>query len=333
MVAGVSEETARFHRWHVCLGWVACVGALWGCGSDAVRPAWNVRFEQPSDRDRAVLVENTILEEGCSGAQVVDGGRVFVVRGEAVSGAPPELSPGRYGFRARARASDCSVVAEGCVTVELPRQEPIVVSMQPVARPSPCPGACDGAGWCMGEPGYRGPSGRDSGAGRSDAGSPDASEREAGAGCGPCAVQDASGRCDGSAREGAACAGPGGAPGICRAGACGTGCWDGSGWQPGDRDVACGRGGVACRSCGPCERCGADGGCEPVSDGTNCTDATSGAGKCLGGACCVGCVSGEGACVPISSQDFSACGIEGASCMSCPGTQVCCRGVCKESCS
>ncbi len=326
-VGDVCDREAMRRTWSGLFGLASCAVVFAGCGPDQAHPAWRVRFERDADRDRASVVEVAILSGGCEGPAEY---KVLLARGERATEDPPPLRAGRYGFRARARARDCSVVAEGCTAVPLPREEPIEVSMQPASRPRVC-SACDGEGRCPGEPGYRGSgSSEDGGAGRLDG---SGGGTDAGTGCGPCAARDASGRCDGASREGAACVGAGGAPGICRAGTCGAGCWDGSAWRDGTDVDACGRGGLACRSCGPCEQCGASGACEPVTDGTDCRDATNTQGKCLAGRCCTGCVNERGACVPPMAQDFGGCGLGGGTCAMCDVGQTCCSGVCRGSCS
>ena len=97
--------------------------------------------------------------------------------------------------------------------------------------------------------------------------------------------------------DGSACL-SGGAEGVCHAGACCTGCWDGSACQAGTSISACGRAGGACASCVDGNGCTTDtctaGVCSnpPVPAGTACEDglyctdgdACNGAGTCVAGA-------------------------------------------------
>ena len=311
---------------------VSALLVLSGCGSDAASLSWRVRFELDEDRDRAAAVEVTILRGGCSSGGLAEY-KELLGRGERPRNAPEPLGAGEYGFRARARDASCRIIAEGCRTVALPTDEAIVVVLQTGSSAAPaCPAdVCDGAGRCPGEWGYGGASGPDGGE-PADARPP---TTDGGGDCGPCRQRSAAGVCE-PMLDGASCS-EGGRTGTCRSGSCCTGCVDMGVCQPGDRAEACGAGGFACSRCGPCERCNADGDCEPVADMTDCTvDMTT--GKCLDGSCCTGCLiensMGVLRCVDLSAQDPGGCGRAGAMCMSCPGLQVCCNGMCQDgSCS
>ena len=295
-----------------------------------------MRFEQPQDRDRAATVEVAILRGGCSGGGLAEY-KELLGRGERPRHAPEPLRPGRYGFRARARDGSCRIVAEGCTAVSLPTEQTIVVVLQSGSSvPEACPAAqCDGAGRCPGERGYAGAVPRHDGGSGRDATAPPGPD--AATGCGPCAAPTASGGCEGASFEGHACS-EGGSTGVCRSGACCTGCVDGTGaCVAGDSDAACGQGGFSCRRCGPCERCGADGRYEPRADSTPCTVDGGTSGKCLSGTCCTGCLlrrdGGAAMCIPPGAQSYDACGLGGSACSACGGLDLCCHGVCQGSCS
>lgn len=171
---------------------------LVGCGQDPRRADWQVRFADPDLAERAAAVEVIVLAGGCDG-DVVDTQEVR--RGE--EGRRPErLAPGRYGFAARARDGDCRWFAAGCVEVELPTDEDVIVGVGASEEIAACePEACvDGV--CAGE-GDAGPLG-DAGPevdGGGDAGPPegeDAGPFDAG----PPPIPDA-----GCVSSGAACAG------------------------------------------------------------------------------------------------------------------------------
>lgn len=150
------------------------------------------------------------------------------------------------------------------------------------------------------------------------------------------------GACTHPARTGA-CTG-----GTCLGGACCTGCNDAGTCRTGDTNATCGLGGVDCTTCTPpadmcvggsCVECTRNGHCD---DGNECTDDScsdgtctisdrtgtceSGAGTCVSGMCCTGCVQ-SGTCEPGTSA--SACGTGGGACLSCTGeTGICDGGSC-----
>lgn len=88
----------------------------------------------------------------------------------------------------------------------------------------------------------------------------------------------------------------GGAPGLCRSGACCTGCWNGSSCQAGTSAGVCGAGGLVCASCADGNVCTNDvcsaGACSnpPAASGTACDDGQycTVSDGCNGGGACTG---------------------------------------------
>ena len=139
-----------------------------------------------------------------------------------------------------------------------------------------------------------------------------------------------------------ACTVSGGGDGFCNQGSCcpADSCIDGSG-QCQTIDVAhCGKPGGACQaqSCNDGNGCTSDscdastGSCvhAPLAPGSSCNDGNA-PGRCEGGACCLGCVSGGGACLAQGGQSLSACGSGGAACAACPAAPECQVELCSAS--
>lgn len=103
---------------------------------------------------------------------------------------------------------------------------------------------------------------------------------------------------------------------------CCPGCIDRDGrCRPGDTDAYCGTPGDRCDTCGTCSSC-AEGKCVQDGDGTSCTNGV--AGKCLSGACCVGCVK-NGTCYLNAADN---CGKAGGACTNCNDGKPCTADAC-----
>jgi hypothetical protein len=120
--------------------------------------------------------------------------------------------------------------------------------------------------------------------------------------------------------DGAACT-EGTATGICRAGACCTGCWDGLACQAGTGAAACGAGGAACAVCAdanPCtdEICTAGTCSNPVVPGRVCNDGLwcTSTDTCNSGGTCVGagarCSDGEACTTDVCNEETDTCSYE-----------------------
>jgi hypothetical protein len=93
---------------------------VWGCSGDALDLEWTISFADESLRTQAHLVEPFIVEGGCSGADAAAAIWSDTALASDMTGArPPSLSPGTYGFAARAHDIGCQWYAEGCEEVEL----------------------------------------------------------------------------------------------------------------------------------------------------------------------------------------------------------------------
>ncbi len=110
------------------------------CGDAPADAAWRFRFAEPALGNRAELVETEIRRGGC------DGETIFSTRVSptSVGAAAPELGPGRYGFRGRARDAKCEWFAEGCADAELPRKGAIEIVLDLAAFPFPDPSCIPG---------------------------------------------------------------------------------------------------------------------------------------------------------------------------------------------
>ena len=109
--------------------------------------------------------------------------------------------------------------------------------------------------------------------------------------------------------------------GLCYGGSCCTGCWDGSGCQPGSSSDKCGSEGTPCKTCEDNFSCTLDscesGACTsaPAAKGTPCTG-----GTCNEGQCCTGCWDGATCRGGISN---SYCGQAGVDCSPCTTSDPC----------
>lgn len=225
-----------------------------GC-EPAGRIGWEIAFADPTLGARAERVEGRILEGGCTSSSVRYAAEA--ARGETPP-MPPRLEAGRYGFEGRARDASCVEFAIGCVDVEVPAANgtTVVVTLAASTERALCPAAMCSSGSCSGLDAGA-PDAPASDAGPLDAPRDDVPGRDAGctldADCGEC-MTCTLGVCAPSA-GGESC---GAGAGLCRAGACCSGCWDGVACEVGDMAAACGAGGAACAICsGATPVCGA----------------------------------------------------------------------------
>lgn len=139
--------------------------SLAGCGGDPHALDWGFQFAEPALRARATVIEARILSGGCTGT-VVFTTEIPVTGAMSVATARPgELAAGRYGLSGSARDSACSIIAEGCLEVQLPAAadtRQIVTLTGATERPACDPGVCSN-GSCAGAGADGGP-GLDSGA-------------------------------------------------------------------------------------------------------------------------------------------------------------------------
>jgi len=157
-----------------------------GCGEDTRGLEWVIQTESDDLTARITFVEARIVDGGCAGDDDVYT-TSFALDGAAASMEPPELDPGNWGFSARAHDGDCRWIADGCVEVELPRDDDrVVVVLREIAGSAACPadecmdGICEGALPDAGPP-DAGPGD----AGPEDGGGMDAGPEDAGMVCDP----------------------------------------------------------------------------------------------------------------------------------------------------
>ncbi|MBX3272905.1 MAG: FG-GAP repeat protein [Sandaracinaceae bacterium] len=99
---------------------VTFLGCL-GC-APPVPLEWTVSLSDPSLCAGVVAYEARIERDGCGGEVVYQVTR-FRGASEALP-TPDRLSPGRWGFRVRARDADCRYVADRCIERQLPSDAP-----------------------------------------------------------------------------------------------------------------------------------------------------------------------------------------------------------------
>lgn len=83
---------------------------------------------------RIDAIEAEIVAGGCSSTSVIFETEIVVAASRATT--PPVLEAGTYGMRGRARDANCSVIGEGCVTVEVPVGDDVVVPLTALATPT-----------------------------------------------------------------------------------------------------------------------------------------------------------------------------------------------------
>ena len=194
-----------------------------GCGSEATRLEWVIRFADSEVQARAAVVVAEIRRGGCDGPVTYTA--ELAVAGGSMPAQPPELTQGRYGAVAQAYSTDCVVVAEACRVVDLPGDGgTLLVEMAEVTNGLAACAAevCNGLGHCAIDAGMID---EDGGTIETDAGPP------------PEECTD----------EGQPC--PSG--GTCRSGLCCNGCWNGSTCLGGQAPAACGEDGAMCSTCDP----------------------------------------------------------------------------------
>jgi hypothetical protein len=128
----------------------ACL-LTWGCSDETQDLAWAIEFADDGLRTRAVAVEAFILEGGCGATDSAEAIWSEEITPSATMGAaPPALSPGTWGFAARARDDACSWYALGCEEVELGGDQPTTVTtiMDAIPAEAICPASACMAGQC-----------------------------------------------------------------------------------------------------------------------------------------------------------------------------------------
>lgn len=188
-----------------------------------------------SARDQAVRVEVYLLES-CTAVTMGDRPNVaiastFVLRDGDGGAIGNDFDPGQYGLYAVAQDAGCAVIAAGCaaVTINIAAQDSLSVTV----------GAFSGAGCSVDEQCLI-----DTG----ECVGPDG-----GIGGGVCYAEPDETACTVDALEG-----------VCRVGACCTGCWDGGKCRVGSEGQRCGSSGQLCERCPPTYSCMA-GQCAPLS--------------------------------------------------------------------
>lgn len=307
---------------------------LCACGDDPPPRglAWEIAFADAALRTRAAVVEATIRRGGCAGETVF----AAEIRSGGGMGDTPVLPRGAWGFAARARDASCVWFAEGCVRVELPSDEKVIVELAPSVESMACAAERCVDGDCRIPSDGGGVDGDvDGGACAStetacdDARDEDCDRRTdchdtdcaSAIACASCSTITCTGCTicrDGTcvdAPEGEACAG-----GICAFGTCCQGCIGSLACEPGTDPAQCGIAGETCEMCPPCHRCTA-GTCAPVEDGVACAEG----GTCRSGTCCVGCWDATGC---HDGTERIACGVPGGFCTGCGACEACAGGSC-----
>lgn len=127
----------------VCLFLV--VDSAIGCSNDrSLR--WEIAFDDQALADRAAVVVGRIREGGCDGPVLYED---QVAPGESAS-MPTSLEPGTYAFEGLARDASCMEYASGCVALELPQDEGmLVVSLAGSGPAMACAASACDEGRCM----------------------------------------------------------------------------------------------------------------------------------------------------------------------------------------
>ena len=212
-----------------------------------------------SARDLAVRVE-VYLVESCDsvalGVRPVEAAATAHALRDGDSGTlGTDFAPGSYGVYAVAQDANCAVVAAGCNPATIPESLDGVLMVSLSAFPAEgCTAAqqCDlNSGNCI-DGGGTGGTGGGGNTGGTGAGG---SAGTGGTGGVPvdCSVEPDETPCSSE-----------GAIGLCRAGACCTGCWDGGTCHGGDEPVRCGAGGQLCVLCECFSDACVAGACKPV---------------------------------------------------------------------
>ncbi len=97
--------------------WVALFAM--SCGCEAGDIDWQIRVGDPAVAEQVALVEATVRADVCDG----DVRYRALVRRDEDAPAPRSLGEGRFAFVGEARDDACNVIARGCATAELPRDD------------------------------------------------------------------------------------------------------------------------------------------------------------------------------------------------------------------
>lgn len=98
-----------------------CLSVVAGCSDSLV--SFRVNFEDEASQARARFVELAALAGGCEGTEVI---YEWTLDRDTTPEAT-ELPDGRYGIRVRAMDATCQRFAMGCVEVDLPRSDEVLV--------------------------------------------------------------------------------------------------------------------------------------------------------------------------------------------------------------
>jgi hypothetical protein len=144
---------------------VLLAGVVAACdASSGERLEWVVEWSDPETADASVAVRYRVLAGRCGGETTLEHRSEWIEEGSGPL-APITLEPGAHCFCVEAQDARCRRVARGCETVDLPRGQPLTLTLEPIA---PEPMMCDcHAGHC------------------GDAGAADAGAPEAGRDAGP----------------------------------------------------------------------------------------------------------------------------------------------------
>ncbi len=127
---------------------VVVLALLAGCSGERHTLDWRFTWTDTTTRDRATAVEVELRRGGCDGTTLYSA-RVDREGGEVA--APPELEPGRYGFRGIAVDTECNETALGCVEVDVPAMNgAIEIELHPMSPRARCGAAACVMGVCRG---------------------------------------------------------------------------------------------------------------------------------------------------------------------------------------
>jgi len=108
-------------------------GAL-GCGDDARRVTWHVRFAPGVEASAASTIVASIARGDCTSSDVVFG-PVVLTRGASSAAMPSPLGSGIFSFSADALDATCGIVASGCSAQALPLPDGSDVTVVMLAGP------------------------------------------------------------------------------------------------------------------------------------------------------------------------------------------------------
>ncbi len=126
--------------------WLA-LGLSIGCSPELAEPAWELRFDSAADLARWTTIDVRVAAGSCESASDMSAFSATLYRGiEPI--ARPDLPAGEYAFFAEAYDSTCRRFAAGCVAVELPSEEPILVDFSRESGGARCDSISCRAGLC-----------------------------------------------------------------------------------------------------------------------------------------------------------------------------------------